>query len=259
MRRSFTPGESDGATPRCRDQQLGARHSVRQDGWVQNDALRAEILAMFAADQAAVQKFIREADEHREVFELRAHETDVQWPYALLEWDPPESAPPCAQEVVNTVAQNIQRLREIVAAHGWPGRRLVGEDGTDAAWTLLRHAGSGVRTIGTPQHQQFQRDCLPMLQEGVRTRDVQPRQFAAIADALQSLEGRPPQYAVQADDYEIVGGAPRFRIEADVVEIDENRASIGLPPLATDIERRERGDPLYVSGPLRADPWRPLE
>src|SRR4051812_42003603 len=35
---------------------------------------------------------------------------------------------------------NAGRLAQIIAQHGWPGRRLVGEDGARSAWLILQHA-----------------------------------------------------------------------------------------------------------------------
>ncbi len=32
------------------------------------------------------------------------------------------------------------RMREIVARVGWPGRRMVGDDGASAAWLLVQHS-----------------------------------------------------------------------------------------------------------------------
>lgn len=223
-----------------------------------NEKLRDEILQMFSADQAAVQEFVATAETHRGAFEAREQASDVPWPYALLEWDSTGDAPAPVTRVIQTVARNISRLREVVAEHGWPGRRLVGEDGADAAWTLLRHAGSGVGTIGTPEHVEFQRECLPSLETGVHAGDVHPRQFAGIVDALHAMNGQPPKYAVQSEDYEVIDGAAVFRLPVDLETIDSDRVAIGLPPLAEDISRRMKGDRLYLSGPLRADPWPPL-
>ena len=91
--------------------------------------LKSELLALFTADQKAMRLFLADADRHQQRFErTQAITSGSPWPYALLEWDPPEEAPLAAQRVVTTVRRNTARLREIVAAHGWPGRSLVGED-----------------------------------------------------------------------------------------------------------------------------------
>jgi hypothetical protein len=105
-----------------------------------NTALRSELLAMGADDQAAVAAFLADADDHRRQFErTQTITSDTPWPYALLEWDPPEEAPASARRVVDLVRAHTARLRAIVSQYGWPGRSLVGEDGADAAWLLLQH------------------------------------------------------------------------------------------------------------------------
>jgi hypothetical protein len=51
---------------------------------------------------------------------------------------------------------NAAWLREIVARHGWPGYRLVGEAGAHAAWLLAQHAPP-----------ELQEECLLLLQDAV--------------------------------------------------------------------------------------------
>lgn len=36
--------------------------------------------------------------------------------------------------------QNAERLNEIIHAHGWPGRTLVGKEGGDAALLIAQHS-----------------------------------------------------------------------------------------------------------------------
>ncbi|HZA03682.1 MAG TPA: DUF6624 domain-containing protein, partial [Propionibacteriaceae bacterium] len=67
-----------------------------------NPRLRKELLAMLAADQAD-----RSSSE----------ETGVGGDQARTE-----------------------RLREIVAEHGWPTQTLVGDDGATAAWAIAQHS-----------------------------------------------------------------------------------------------------------------------
>lgn len=52
--------------------------------------------------------------------------------------------------------KNASRLKEIIAAHGWPDHDLVGADGTLAAWFIAQHA------IGEPD---FQRQTLAVVRE----------------------------------------------------------------------------------------------
>jgi hypothetical protein len=92
-----------------------------------NDELRAELLARADRDQAAWGSLPAEPDME-------------QWERLV---EPVDRA-------------NTARLREIVAEHGWPGHRLVGEEAAHAAWLLAQHAPP-----------QFQEQCLPLLEDAV--------------------------------------------------------------------------------------------
>jgi hypothetical protein len=220
-----------------------------------NDALRAELTAMFDADTTAVTAFYAHADDHRERFAATGTVPTTPWPFGLLEWSPIESAPALVRRVVEVVHANTARLRQIVAEHGWPGRALVGEDGADAAWLVLQHASSGVPALGTPDSLAFSRSCVPLLAQAVRAGDARPRQLAATVDSLRQAGGVPPVYAVLSSDYRIEDGRPVFRNPAGVADVDRERARIGLPPLASDIHRRRQGIPLDPAGPEAAEPW----
>ena len=56
---------------------------------------------------------------------------------------------------------NAARLREIIAAHGWPGTPLVGAYGAQAAWLIAQHA------IGEPA---FMRECRDLLSAAASAR-----------------------------------------------------------------------------------------
>jgi uncharacterized protein DUF6624 len=220
--------------------------------------LRADLVARGERDQAAMAAFLRTADSHREAYESTGRPTSTTpWPYTLLEWTPPEQAPAEVRRVLEVVSSNTQRLRAIVERYGWPGRSLVGEDGADAAWLLLQHAGSGVPTIGTPENHAFRRSCVPLLEQAVRAGEAHPRHLAWTVDGIQSVAGEPPVFAVLASDYAIVGGEPVFRCPVDPAAIDLRRAEIGLPPLRRDLQRRARDEQLAAAGDGRAEPWPP--
>ncbi|HET7428773.1 MAG TPA: DUF6624 domain-containing protein [Gaiellales bacterium] len=116
--------------------------------------------------------------------------------------------------------RNGDRLSEIVDAHGWPGRSLVGEDGADAAWLLLHHA------IGDPA---LQRRCLPLLDEAAAFGDVPPWHPATLLDGIRFHEGRPQVYGTVFDWQD--GVLAPWEIE-EPEDVDERRALVGLPSLA---------------------------
>ena len=217
--------------------------------------LRAELVARFDADAAAVTAFYSQADTYREEFDATRIVSTTPWPFALLEWSPLETAPPLVRRVVQVVHANTARLHEIVAGHGWPERSVVGEDGAEAAWLILQHASSGVPTLGTPDNLAFCRSCVPLLERAVRAGEAHPRQFAATVDSLRQVDDLPPVYAVLNSAYRIEDGQPVFRHPVDIADIDRQRVPIGLPPLASDVLRRQAGKSLEPAGPDRAEPW----
>lgn len=215
--------------------------------------LRAELVGRMNADSDAVAAFLGSAEEYRGLF---AGSTSVPWPYGLLEWVPEETAPAPVRQVLEVVRENTARLRQLITQYDeWPGRSLVGEDGSDAAWLILQHCGSGVPTIGTPENLAFQRSCLPLLERAVARGEAHPRHLAHIADNLHERFGEPPEYAVLASAYSVVDGQPVFARAADVSKIDRRRAEIGLAPFAEDLRRRSRDETLWPNGDTRVESW----
>jgi hypothetical protein len=73
-------------------------------------------------------------------------------------------------EVQAVDARHTSRMRAIVAEHGWPGRSLVGDDGSHAAWSLVQHADSA-----------FMAQCLPLMKRAVAVR-LPPQSKTEIGD-----------------------------------------------------------------------------
>src|SRR5689334_20169251 len=119
--------------------------------------LRAELVAMAAEDAATRERLARDA--------------------SLFEGYHAE------MEAVHR--RHAVRLRAIIAAVGWPGRSLVGEDGADAAWLVVQHA------IGEPA---FLRAMLPILQQAAADGEADPAGVAMLEDRIRVFEGRPQRY-----------------------------------------------------------------
>ncbi|MDG3004945.1 DUF6624 domain-containing protein [Paludisphaera mucosa] len=167
-----------------------------------DEALRAELLAMAAEDQA-----VRAA--------LAADGT-------LFDGYHP------AMQAVHD--RNAARLGEIVARLGWPGRRLAAEDGSRAAWLVLQHAIA---------HPDLQRRCLALLQDAAARGDVPAVEAAMLADRICFFEGRPQAYGTQYD-WDEHGALSPHPIE-DEDRVDERRRALGLPPLAENTRRLREG------------------
>jgi len=70
-----------------------------------DESLHAELIAMGAADTAALTAFLATADTYRASWtSTQSAASDTPWPYLMLEWqEPPPSPPPvrCVLEVVD--------------------------------------------------------------------------------------------------------------------------------------------------------------
>lgn len=129
-----------------------------------------------------------------------------------------------SEEWNDTVAliddDNVQRLREIIATHGWPGHALVGPDGASSAWLIAQHS--------PPEDQER---FLPLLTMAVEQGDAEPRDLAYLTDRVLKHRGLPQRYGTQytADrERELV---LLWQVD-DPDRLDERRASLGLEPEA---------------------------
>jgi hypothetical protein len=122
-----------------------------------------------------------------------------------------------AMQAVDRV--NTARLREIVAAGGWPGRSLVGPDGASAAWCLVQHADHD-----------FQETCLPLLERAVQAGEATAADLAYLTDRVLMHRGEPQLYGTQFRIRD--GTAEPFPI-ADEENLDRRRADAGLEPFAS--------------------------
>lgn len=124
--------------------------------------------------------------------------------------------------------RNAARLAEIVGAVGWPGRSLVGEEASAAAWLVLQHA------IGDPP---LQRRGLVWLREAASRGDVPLVEVAMLEDRVRVFEGKPQRYGAQLDTDE-QGSLVPFPTEGET-GVDERRAGVGLPPLTEALRRKQ--------------------
>ena len=115
---------------------------------------------------------------------------------------------------------NTDRLRNIVADVGWPGRALVGEQAAEHAWLIAQHA----------DHQlDSQRVFLGVLRRAVAAGDASAQHLAYLTDRVAMNEGRPQLYGTQVADME--DGVPVSWPIEDPDRVDERRSAVGLPPL----------------------------
>jgi uncharacterized protein DUF6624 len=124
-----------------------------------------------------------------------------------------------AIRVLTGDSARTKRLREIVAAHGWPTPQLVGRDGVNAAWLILQH---------TPDTA-FRRRLLPQLDSAAARGELPARDMATMMDRILLESGKPQRYGTQ---FLIVAGRLVAPPLEDTLHVDERRATVGLPPMA---------------------------
>lgn len=124
-----------------------------------------------------------------------------------------------AMEYSRIDRENTERLRRILAEHGWPGRSLVGEKGAHHAWLIAQHAD---------RDPAFQREALDLLTEAVARGEARPRELAYLTDRVRVNEGREQVFGTQMRPDE--NGMPVPRPVEDPERLDERRAEVGLEP-----------------------------
>ncbi|MEV0584724.1 DUF6624 domain-containing protein [Nonomuraea sp. NPDC050310] len=117
--------------------------------------------------------------------------------------------------------ENTARLEQILDQYGWPGWKLVGKDGSSAAWALAQHAD---------QRLDVQKRALALLKTAVEQGDASKGDLAYLTDRVRVAERKPQVYGTQIE----LGpdGAPRPQIGLEnEAEVDKRRAEAGLKPL----------------------------
>ena len=115
--------------------------------------------------------------------------------------------------------QRTDRLRRIIARHGWPTFRMVGVDGATAAWVIAQHSDHDPA---------FQQQALDLMRVAAAAGQADPIELAYLEDRTAVNHDRLQIYGTQVTciDGEL---APRPLIDPE--RVDERRASVGLGPL----------------------------
>jgi hypothetical protein len=114
---------------------------------------------------------------------------------------------------------HAERLWEILDDYEvWPGRRLVGDDGSRAAWLVAQHA---IDDVG------LQRRCLEALEVAVALGDADAVHGAFLLDRVRMSDGLDQLYGSQfvLDD---AGSLVPWPVD-DPGRVDERRRKLGLP------------------------------
>jgi hypothetical protein len=117
-------------------------------------------------------------------------------------------------------AQNEARVKAIIAQYGWPGKSLVGRDGSSTAFLVLQH--SNLATI---------QEYLPLIRQAAAKGELGKGELALMEDRVLVFQQQPQVYGSQVRSNASTGKMEFFPI-ADEAHVDERRATMGLGTLA---------------------------
>lgn len=117
--------------------------------------------------------------------------------------------------------RNMARLEEIIQRHGWPGKTLVGEEASNAAFLILQHS-----TLS------LQKKYFSLVKDGVARGEVSAGDAALLEDRIRVGEGKKQLYGSHLHSGSDTGWKLELHPIEDEDHVDERRASVGLPPLA---------------------------
>ena len=115
--------------------------------------------------------------------------------------------------------KNSDNLCLILKEYGWPTKRLVGEDGADAAFFLLRNTSNPL----------MQAALLPVIIAATSQGEIELRDFASYIDRVRLNAGLKQLFGTQATIRD--GFLVMFPIEDESL-VDARRKQYQLPPLA---------------------------
>lgn len=115
---------------------------------------------------------------------------------------------------------NLPHLKEIIHQFGWPGFKMVGEEGADIIWLLIQHCDQDI---------EFQKSCLHLLEGAVARNDAPKRHLAYLRDRVLINEEKEQIYGTQLQI--IDGKIIVFPIE-EPEGLDKRREEMDLCPFA---------------------------
>ncbi|TGE27697.1 DUF6624 domain-containing protein [Hymenobacter metallicola] len=115
---------------------------------------------------------------------------------------------------------NLLRVTAIIDQYGWPGRSLVGSEGSVTAFLVVQH--SNLATM-----QQY----VPLMRAAAAQGELDYASLALVEDRILTYQNKPQLYGSQLRSNPTTGKMEFFPID-DEAHVDERRARMGLGPLA---------------------------
>ena len=121
---------------------------------------------------------------------------------------------------------NEEKITNLLDSHGWPNKRVIGEQGNWTICNVIQHADNDVRI-----------KYLPMMKEAVLEKQLLPRFLVRAQDRIATEQGQLQIYGGQMKYYPETKSFnvwPVFEPE----NIDKRREEIGLGPIAEFLKAR---------------------
>lgn len=131
-----------------------------------------------------------------------------------------EVSPELSEEVAEVDKSNRDRLKVIVAVHGWPTYDMVGTEASRAAWLIVQHSDRDVA---------FQKKCLALMELLVEKNQVGKSDFAYLWDRVAVNSGKNQRYGTQIEKKD---GKWQPKPVEDPQNLDKRRAELGLSPMS---------------------------
>ena len=127
------------------------------------------------------------------------------------------------KQIEDTDESHFVRLREIVREHGWPGRSLVTDRGSTAAWLVVQHGGPSAI-----------KEMLPLMQQAAKNGELDPSLYATSVDRDLINDSKKQRYGTH---FNMKGGVCTVQPLEDPAHVDDLRKAVGLGTLAEYAQR----------------------
>lgn len=121
-----------------------------------------------------------------------------------------------------TDKENLRQVQAIIAQHGWPGKTMVGEKASRAAWIVIQHVPEDEKGI--------MEKYLPMMREAAAKGELSKSNLALTEDRVRMYNSQPQIYGSQLRSNPETNQPEFYQIE-DEANVDKRRAEVGLEPL----------------------------
>ena len=116
--------------------------------------------------------------------------------------------------------RNVNRLHQVIEAHGWPKRSIYGKKASSAAFLIVQHADLEV-----------QKKYLPLVEAAFEENELDGESLALLHDRILMREGKKQIYGSQLTQNRETGELELHPIE-DEANVDKRRAHMGMISLS---------------------------